>query len=110
MKASREKQRLKPLGAVDFFQAGSVHMQMKEYGEAIRCFQKFLAIVPGSHEALGKIGTCYLAQGFLDRAREKYSEALRISPEYAPARLGLEKIRGLPRKGVPFQGGEGAEG
>jgi tetratricopeptide (TPR) repeat protein len=79
------------------FEAGSIYMEFKDYTKAIACFEKFYEKSPDSFEILTKIGTCYLAQGKVNRAQEKYQQALRIQPNYEAARLGLEKIEEIER-------------
>ena len=73
-------------------------MNFKEYDKAIACFENYLAMSPESYELLGKIGTCYLAQGRLAEARQRYQEALRIQPEYEAAGLGLKKIEEMEQR------------
>jgi Tfp pilus assembly protein PilF len=44
------------------------------------------------------VATCYLAQGRLFEAREKYEEALHIQPDYDAARMGLKRIAEMERR------------
>lgn len=80
------------------FEAGSIFMKMKDYERASGCFEKYFQMSPDTYEILGKIGTCYLAQGKLPQAKEKYRQALQIFPAYGPALLGLQKIEELEER------------
>jgi len=73
-------------------EAGVIYMNAQQYDRALRCFEKFAREKPDHFELLTKIGTCYLAQGRLGEAKEKYAESLRIHPGYLPAQIGLQKI------------------
>lgn len=80
------------------FEAGSLYMKVSEYSQAIRCFGSYLEVSPDSYELLGKIGTCYLAQGMLSQAKGKYREALEISSNYKPAQIGLQRIEEMEKR------------
>jgi Flp pilus assembly protein TadD len=92
--ASKEKQKFYNA----LFEAGAIYMNYKSYDRAIECFEKYLECSPDSYELLTKIGTCYLAQGRLSEARQKYQEALRIQPEYEAAGMGLKKIEEMEQR------------
>lgn len=80
------------------FEAGAIYMNFKNYDKAIACFENYLRMSPESYELLAKVGTCYLAQGRLSEARQKYQEALRIQPGYEAAAMGLKKIEEMEQR------------
>lgn len=47
----------------------------------------------GWAECCGLLGDVYRGQGDVSAAREQYQEALRINPDYTPAKRGLEEIQ-----------------
>ncbi len=54
---------------------------------------------PAAHDLLGRI---LAIQGRLVDAQGQFEEALRMEPDYAEARLDLEKLRGLIRRWWSF--------
>lgn len=74
------------------YEAGTIYMQKRDFGRAMRCFKRYLRGSPESYELWGKMGTCFLAQGNLGKAQEMYQRALQIQPNYLTAREGLRKI------------------
>jgi ribosomal protein S12 methylthiotransferase accessory factor len=71
---------------------GYCHYEMKEYETAIGCFNKVLAINPGSAVDYANIASNYREMGEEDLAVEYYELALQIDPSIEFARENLNKL------------------
>ena len=73
-----------------------------QYTEALRHFRGALELRPQSAEIHNNLGVTWHALGDRDRARSEIEAALKIDPEYRPAKVNLAKIAhrsSLPRRG-----------
>lgn len=66
---------------------------------AIAEFQSLIEIEPYNHQHYGNLGVAYETVGDLQKAKESYEAAIRISPSYQNARQRLSIVCG--RLGVP---------
>jgi len=81
------------------FEAGQIYFQAGTYERAVSIFAQYVEKNPASYETWGKMGASYLAQGKLSSAKEAYFVALKICPDYEPARRGLKRIEELEKQG-----------
>ena len=74
---------------------GSYLIQLGRYDEAIPWLERAIAAprYEPRHFPHFNLGRAYIAKGMLSRARECFSESLRIEPNYTLARQALENLR-----------------
>ena len=71
---------------------GSAFQEMKQYGNAIICYEKSLRIESKTPQVHFNIGEARFKLGEIKLAKDSYEIALRISPDFALARVGLGKV------------------
>lgn len=82
-----ETNRLTP---VFFFEVGSTHERMGEYGEAEKYFRKALDLAPNDPETMNYLGYMWADRGLkLEESRQLIEKALKLDPEN-PAYLDSE--------------------
>jgi ribosomal protein S12 methylthiotransferase accessory factor len=72
---------------------GFCNFSLKEYEQAIECFQKVLVLDPGSGIDYANIASNYREMGKRGKAIKYYEIALSIDPSIDFARINLEKLR-----------------
>ena len=70
---------------------GSAVQEMKKYNDAITYYEKSLKLEPESPQIYFNLGEARFKLGQVALARNAYEMALRISPNFALARVGLGK-------------------
>lgn len=80
-----------------YYYLGLVQQKQQQWDRSIGSFNNSLKFCPQASPFLGDIyiaiGFSWEKEGFLDKAGEKYNYALKINPEHAGARAGLERIK-----------------
>ena len=77
---------------------GGVYFQLRNYQEAVHHFNRYLVHNPASYEAFTKVGSCYLAQGRIEPARDCYEKALDLKSNYPAAKAGLSAIEEIRQR------------
>jgi tetratricopeptide (TPR) repeat protein len=74
---------------------GAYLIEKGEYDEALRWLERALHTrrYESYHFPHYNLGRAYMAKELYGKARHHFQEALRIVPDYAPAKEGLEKVR-----------------
>lgn len=79
-----------------FYNLGYIHLvYLNEFGAAARFFTQAIDLDKSYVDAYFNRGYCYELLGDLDKAREDYNTALRISPNYDRAINGLNRLDSL---------------
>jgi ribosomal protein S12 methylthiotransferase accessory factor len=78
---------------------GFCYFKLKEHEKAIECFQKVLAINPGSGIDYANIASNYRDMGKVDEAVQYYRLALELDPELDFARENLSRLQGVKGNG-----------
>ncbi|OEG71112.1 hypothetical protein ATZ36_16275 [Candidatus Endomicrobiellum trichonymphae] len=79
----------------DHMELGKFYFLNNKYDEAVSEFKKILEINPGNAEACYNIGLIKESSNQMDEAREMYSKALAVKPDYKIARVRLNKLIGI---------------
>jgi Flp pilus assembly protein TadD len=79
----------------EHIELGKFYFLNNKYGEAVSEFKKVLEINPGSAEAYYNIGLIKESSNQMDEAREMYSKALAVKPDYKIVRIRLNKLIGI---------------
>jgi tetratricopeptide (TPR) repeat protein len=79
----------------DHIELGKFYFLNNKYDEAVFEFKKVLEINPGNAEAYYNIGLIKESSNQMDEAREMYSKALAIKPDYKIVRVRLDKLIGI---------------
>jgi len=58
------------------------YINKKDFAKALSCLQKYALVSPDDCNPYDSMGELYLAMGDLDRAIEKYEEAIKIKPDF----------------------------
>jgi Flp pilus assembly protein TadD len=80
---------------VDHIELGKFYFLNNKYDEAVSEFKKVLEINPGNAEAYYNIGLIKESSNQTDEAREMYSKALAVKPDYKIVRVRLNKLIGI---------------
>jgi len=67
-------------------------IQQKKPDEAIEAAQKMKSKMPGDPMPDNLLGAAYMSKGDADKAREHWTAALKLKPDYATAALNLAKL------------------
>jgi tetratricopeptide (TPR) repeat protein len=123
--ALKEAIRLDPGHGASINQLGYVYMNQGLYPEAIECFEKYTALMPGEPNPYDSMGDCYYNMGDMDSALTLYKEALNRKPDFIGSgyktglihifqekyREGLKDIEdAMSRAGMKTGGGLGFTG
>jgi Flp pilus assembly protein TadD len=79
----------------DHIELGKFYFLNNKYDEAVSEFKKVLEINPGNAEAYYNIGLIKESSNQMDEAREMYSKALAVKPDYKIVRVRLNKLIGI---------------
>jgi tetratricopeptide (TPR) repeat protein len=79
----------------DYIELGKFYFLNNKYDEAVSEFKKVLEINPGNAEAYYNIGLIKESSNQMDEAREMYSKALAVKPDYKIVRVRLDKLIGV---------------
>lgn len=71
---------------------GVVHLERGRLAESAASFAAAVQANPFSPAAHNALGVAYFRLGQLDRAGEHYREAIRLAPDYSPARENLVRL------------------
>ena len=74
---------------------GFVHIRLKEYGEALKCFARVAELEPHNPESFNNLGYAYECMERLGSARTSYEQALRVDPGNIEAVINLAHIAEL---------------
>jgi tetratricopeptide (TPR) repeat protein len=80
---------------VEYIELGKFYFLNSKYDEAISEFKKVLEINPGNAEAYYNIGLIKESSNQMNEAREMYSKALAVNPNYKIVRVRLNKLIGI---------------
>lgn len=81
--ATRRAITLNPrLGGYLYLLMGDIYRERGENQEAIRYYEKGLAINPVAHRYFMELGLLYMDSGDMEKAKEMLSKAIRIEPNY----------------------------
>lgn len=81
-----------PKSAIAYLNLGYAHCERGDADKGIEAYRKSIEIMPSAH-AHGNLGTVYANRGELKRAIREWEEALRIDPDYTPARENIDRAR-----------------
>ncbi|MDR2437027.1 MAG: tetratricopeptide repeat protein [Endomicrobium sp.] len=82
---------------IDYMELGKFYFMNNKFGEAIAEFKKVLELNPSSSEALYNIGLIKEVSKLPNEAKDMYSKALAINPDYKIARDRLNKLIGIEK-------------
>jgi len=74
---------------------GKFYFLNNNFNEAVDEFKKVIEINPGNAEAYYNLGLISESENKIDEAKEFYSRAVSIKPDYKIAKEKLEKLIGL---------------
>ncbi|MDR1721053.1 MAG: tetratricopeptide repeat protein [Endomicrobium sp.] len=74
---------------------GKFYFLNNKYDEAVSEFRKVLEINPANAEAYYNIGLIKESSNLIDEAKEMYSRALAVKPDYEIVRNRLNKLIGI---------------
>jgi hypothetical protein len=69
------------------------HQRAYRLDEAERAYRRVLALAPQDSEALAGLGEVELLRGTLDRADQRFQQALQANANYLPAKVAVADIR-----------------
>jgi len=72
---------------------GNVLLAMDRLDEALRAYRSVLRVDPKAHAAHYRIGVVLARQGKSNAAAAEYAAALRLKPDYEPAKEALKALR-----------------
>jgi len=75
-----------------FFASGRIHLEQKEYKQAIRDFIVCLDMNPRNADAHFSLAAAYEAAGQTKKAAAEYRETLKYVPDYTGVRAGLKSL------------------
>ncbi len=75
--------------------AAEIAAHLQKFEEAIRYIEKALGLNPNSAQLLTLLGDCYYAGGFLKSAQMGFEQALKVDPNFEPAKERLAQIMDL---------------
>lgn len=78
------------------FDRAFVDLQNRQYEKALSGFNRVLKLNPNHQQSYGNIGLCYAFQGRNAEAIAAFDEALKIAPDYEPARTNRAAVLLLP--------------
>jgi tetratricopeptide (TPR) repeat protein len=79
----------------DYVELGKFYFLNNKYDEAVSEFKKVLEINPGNAEAYYNIGLIKESSNQMGEAREMYSKALAVKPDYKIVRARLNRLIGV---------------
>lgn len=82
-----------PGSATPYRWLGMVSTALERPERGIRAYRRAFRLAKPTAEDLNNLGTLYAQKGDYKRARELWLEALKITPDYQPAILNLERPR-----------------
>jgi Flp pilus assembly protein TadD len=85
----QEKEDIFTAQARIYREAGLKNQSIGNLPEAMKLYQKAIAIDPGYAVAYNDLGVVYEATGYLDRAEENYLKSIKINPAYLSAYANL---------------------
>jgi tetratricopeptide (TPR) repeat protein len=74
---------------------GHTYSLLEEYDKALEYLQRFATIYPGDAEPLESIAEVFLRMGELEKAKEKYREAVEVRPDYYWAYMSIAYIEAI---------------
>ncbi len=75
------------------FQQGVAYYQQGKFAKAADCLELAIAKAPPTPQALTLLGVCRLKDGKTDGATRSFGEALKLDPNYIPARYNLALLQ-----------------
>ena len=75
--------------------AAQIANHLRKLDEAIGYIEKALGMNPHSVQLLTLLGDCYFAGGFFESAKLGFEQALKIDPNFKPARERLDQVEEL---------------
>ncbi len=76
----------------DIFYDGCDFLEQGDYEEALKCFERIVAVDKQSWSAYGNIGVSYYKMGELKKAKQYLEKSLSIDPNYEIAKINLFSI------------------
>lgn len=86
-------ERLRPRSAVVAFERGNLYLGWGKPQQAAAAYREAIVRYPGWALAHNNLGLALERQGEFAQAERHYSQAIRISPDHAPARRNLDRLR-----------------
>jgi tetratricopeptide (TPR) repeat protein len=75
-----------------YLKMATICIRLRKLDEAIQHYEDYLSLKPDDYHSLVKLGDCYLLMGARDAAKIGYQAALRIQPNYLPARERINRL------------------
>ncbi len=75
-----------------YVRIGHMHIELGQFDEAVRAFERALEISPDAMEARLELAGQYLVRDMLDEARAEYARVVAASPGTADAHYGLAEL------------------
>jgi tetratricopeptide (TPR) repeat protein len=75
-----------------YLKMATVCIHLGKLDEAIQHYEDYLNLNPADYHSLVKLGDCYLLMGARDAAKIGYQAALRIQPDYSPAKERITRL------------------
>lgn len=93
----RELTRRQPRVTDHWLNLASMHVQRKRPREALRCFDRALALDPAHHDALWGRGMAYATLGKREPAVRDLARAIARKPNHYPSRISRAQLRLMQR-------------
>ena len=86
---------LDPGDGLAYNQLAWIAMDRDDFRKALELFQRYAALAPGNPDAPDSIAHAFYYMGDLDRAQEKFKDALAIQPDFLSSLSGITYIFAL---------------
>ena len=90
--AEDKEKRIKTIGIEEWMARGYKAFQIKDYDEAIACYEKAIVLNPDHAKAHYNLGSIFSKKNMLDEAISEFKQTLTINPNYAEAHNNLGSV------------------